>query len=222
MTRRPFTPTFDELPEIIPIFPLSGVLLLPRGRLPLNIFEPRYLEMTADALAAERIIGMVQPFEPDAESRTEAPDVYPAGCAGRVTAFEETDDGRYEISLTGLARFEIVSEQPRSRRYRRAAVRWDRFAGDLVDDDGGPIARDSLAASLRAFLESRQLEADWDAIVDLPDKEFVTWLAMYCPFRPSEKQALLECRDLADRARHLAALMEMALHEGVHDDLPRQ
>jgi Lon protease-like protein len=220
MMGRPLLSALQKLPETIPIFPLTGTLLLPRGRLPLNIFEPRYLDMTADALAGDRLIGMVQPLEPEAEERDDAPSVYPTGCAGRITAFEETEDGRYEILLTGLCRFDIVAEEPNLKRYRRARVRWDHFAGDLDEGAPGPIERESLVRSLHAYLTRRALDADWDAIGDLTDDELVTRLAMFCPFRPSEKQALLESRDQGERARNLATLMEMALHEEGQGDLP--
>ncbi len=219
MMGQPLLSALQELPETIPIFPLTGALLLPRGRLPLNMFEPRYLDMTADALAGDRIIGMVQPLQPESEERDHTPSVYPTGCAGRITAFEETDNGRYEIVLTGLCRFEIVAEEPNLKRYRRARVRWDRFAGDLGEGPCDPIEREPLVQSLRAYITQRALDADWDAIGDLTDDELVTRLAMFCPFRPSEKQALLESRDLGERAHHLATLMEMALHEAGKGDL---
>lgn len=220
MMGRPLLSALQELPKTIPIFPLTGALLLPRGRLPLNVFEPRYLDMTADALAGDRLIGMVQPLEPEAEERDDTPGVYPTGCAGRITAFEETEDGRYEILLTGLCRFEIVAEEPDFKRYRSARVRWDRFACDLDEGAPGPIARDPLVRSLHAYLMRRALDADWEAIGDLTDDQLVTRLAMFCPFRPSEKQALLESRDQGERARNLATLMEMALHEEGQGDLP--
>jgi Lon protease-like protein len=211
-----------DLPAVIPIFPLTDALLLPGGRLPLNIFEPRYVAMTADALAGDRIIGMVQPLEPDAETRDREPEVYATGCAGRITGFEESEDDRFEIDLTGLCRFEIARELPGVRGYRQVVARWDRFAGDLDDEDPGSIARGPLITALTEFLTPRGVETDWEAIDDLADAELVTWLAMFCPFRPSEKQALLECPNLAERARLLATLMEMAAHEGGYDELPRQ
>lgn len=221
MTARPL-PVSEALPGVIPIFPLTNVLLLPRGQLPLNIFEPRYVAMTTDALAGDGIIGLVQPREPDAEARTRQPEVYGTGCAGRITAFEETDDGRIEVDLTGLCRFEIARELPGVRGYRRVAARWDRFARDLEADAANAIAREPLIVALAHFLVDRGVEPDWEAIDDLSDADLVTWLAMSCPFWPSEKQALLECPDAGERARLLAALMEMALHENGYDGLPHQ
>jgi uncharacterized protein len=197
------------LPEIIPIFPLIGVLLLPRGRLPLNIFEPRYLAMTRYALKAERFIGMVQPSDPTDKSRN--PPVYPVGCAGRITSFAETDDGRYLITLTGISRFRIERELPLLDGYRRVVADWTPFAGDLAGEGELPaFDRDRLMRGLLAFFKQHQLAADWDALRTAPGERLVTTLAMMCPFEPSEKQALLEASDFAERARLLTAIVEMA------------
>jgi Lon protease-like protein len=196
-------------PEIIPIFPLIGVLLLPRGRLPLNIFEPRYLAMTRDALKAERFIGMVQPSDPTDKSRN--PPVYPVGCAGRITSFAETDDGRYLITLGGVSRFRIERELPLLDGYRRVVADWTPFEGDLADEGGEPaFDRDRLMRGLLGFFKRHQLEADWEALRTAPAERLVTTLAMMCPFEPSEKQALLEAPDFAERARLLTAIIEMA------------
>jgi Lon protease-like protein len=177
MTGRPSRFLVTDLPAVIPIFPLTDALLLPGGRLPLNIFEPRYVAMTADALAGDRIIGMVQPLDPDAETRDREPEVYATGCAGRITGFEESEDDRFEIDLTGLCRFEIARELPGVRGYRQVVARWDRFAGDLDDEDPGSIARGPLITALTEFLTPRGVETDWEAIDDLADAELVTWLA---------------------------------------------
>ena len=217
-----FRTAAGELPDTIPIIPLSGVLLLPRGRLPLNVFEPRYIELVADALAGDRIVGMVQPLVADAEEREAAPEIYATGCAGRITAFEEIDDGRFEIVLTGLSRFDIEEEPASRRSYRFVTVRWHRFQGDLRKSAACDIGRARLAEGLRCFLEPRRLDADWDAVDGLEDEEFVTWLAMLYPLRSSEKQALLESPDLTERARLLRALMDMAVHEGDRDQMPYQ
>ncbi len=205
----PFDPRFDKLPKIIPIFPLAGVLLLPRGTLPLNIFEPRYLKMTADALGAERVIGMVQPRDPAAGDGN--PEVYPTGCAGRITRFNETDDGRYLITLAGLCRFEIAQELPVYHGYRRVVPRWEAFAADLAEGIGSGIDRDRLFGRMRAYFRAQGIDADWQEIKETPDERLVTALAMLCPFEPSEKQALLECPTLAERNDAMIALMEMAL-----------
>ncbi|MFQ5955916.1 MAG: LON peptidase substrate-binding domain-containing protein [Kiloniellales bacterium] len=207
--RSPFDPGFEDLPKVIPIFPLAGVLLLPRGTLPLNIFEPRYLNMTADALRQERVIGMVQPLDPEAQG--DNPVVYPTGCAGRLTQFGETDDGRYLITLTGLCRFEIAEELPLHNGYRRVIPRWDAFAADLVEEAEPDIDRDRLVERLRPYFDAQGIDADWEAIAETPDERLVTALAMLCPFEPREKQALLECPTLAERNDAMIALMEMAL-----------
>jgi uncharacterized protein len=208
-----------ELPGILPIFPLTAVLLLPRGRLPLNIFEPRYLAMTRDALGGERLIGMVQPNEPAPVNLMEAgpgiddrmnPPVYPVGCAGRITQFSETDDGRYLLTLTGVSRFRIREELPLLSGYRRVVPDWRPFAQDR-DTLGDPeFDRERLIRGLKGFFAGRQISADWEAIEKAPGEHLVISLAMACPFAPSEKQALLEAADPDERARLLTTLVEMA------------
>ena len=201
-------PRGTTLPSILPIFPLAGVLLLPRGRLPLNIFEPRYLAMTRDALAGERLMGMVQPSDPSA--RGSEPTVYPTGCAGRITSFSETDDGRFLITLTGICRFRIREELPLLEGYRRVVPEWREFAHDLDSEDEPGFDRDRLLRGLRAYFQQHQIQADWDAIIAVPGERLVTSIPMICPFDPSEKQALLEAPDLDERARLLTAIVEMA------------
>jgi len=203
------------LPSILPIFPLTGVLLLPRGRLPLNIFEPRYLAMTRDALAGERLIGMVQPSDPQAAG--DNPPVYPTGCAGRITSFSETDDGRFLITLTGISRFHIREELPLLEGYRRVVPDWRDFARDLAGDDEPSFDRERLLRGLRAYFQHHRIEADWDAITSVPGERLVTSIAMICPFEPSEKQALLEAPDLGQRAQLLTAIVEMAALNPPHD-----
>jgi uncharacterized protein len=202
------------LPDILPIFPLTGVLLLPRGRLPLNIFEPRYLTMTKDALGGERLIGMVQPNEPQLQDNRGRgpinPPVYPVGCAGRITSFTEADDGRYMITLTGLSRFRIGEEFPVLSGYRRVRPDWQPFARDLDAQTGGEFDRDRFIRGLKAFFDQRQISADWEAIEKAAGEHLINSIAMLCPFAPSEKQALLEAPDLDERARLLIALVEMA------------
>ena len=196
------------LPSILPIFPLTGVLLLPRGRLPLNIFERCYLAMTRDALAGERLIGMVQPSDPRVAA--DNPPVYPTGCAGRITSFSETDDGSFLITLTGISRFRIREELPLLEGYRRVVPEWREFARDLASDDEPGFDRDRLLRGLRAFFQHHKIEADWDAITSVPGERLVTSIAMICPFEPSEKQALLEAPDLDKRAKLLTSIVEMA------------
>jgi len=202
------------LPDILPIFPLTGVLLLPRGRLPLNIFEPRYLTMTKDALGGERLIGMVQPSEAQIlDNRGRGPlnpAVYPIGCAGRITSFTEADDGRYMITLTGVSRFRILEEFPILSGYRRVKPDWRPFARDLDTPSGTDFDRNRFIRGLKAFFDQRQISADWEAIEKAAGEHLINSIAMLCPFAPSEKQALLEAPDLNERARLLIALVEMA------------
>ncbi|MBV9827571.1 MAG: LON peptidase substrate-binding domain-containing protein [Alphaproteobacteria bacterium] len=199
------------LPGTLPIFPLTGVLLLPRGRLPLNIFEPRYLAMTSDALGSDRLIGMIQPSNPNVGGMN--PPVYPVGCAGRLTSFSETDDGRYLITLTGVSRFRVSDELPLLRGYRRVVPDWSAFPNDREAPPRLHFERARLVAGLRQFFEQRSISVDWDAIEKAPSEYLVTSIAMACPFAPSEKQALLEAADLDARAELLTALVEMAAIE---------
>jgi uncharacterized protein len=214
----PFLPRFEALPEVLPIFALTGALLLPRGQLPLNIFEPRYLAMTRDALGGERLIGMVQPL--DGKGDAGEPPVYRMGCAGRITQFSETEDGRYLITLTGLLRFEIVRELPKDGElYRRVAPDWTRFKGDL-EESVAPLPRERFLAALKPFFARHNIDADWDALKSADDERLVTVIAMVSPFAPSEKQALLEAPDLAERAELLTALLEMSVKGGDAGDAP--
>jgi len=206
------TMRLSDLPGRIPIFPLAGVLLLPRGRLPLNIFEPRYLEMTRDAMAGAKLIGMVQPEDP-ADPAFE-PAIYPVGCAGRITSFEETDDGRYIIVLTGLARFRVARELARDSLYRQVEADWQPYAADLETPDESGIDRERLVPALGAYLKAAGIEIEPRAVAAAPGAVLVDQLSMVCPFQPGEKQALLEAPDLSERARVMLALMEMALLAG--------
>ena len=197
-----------QLGPTIPIFPLAGVLLLPRGVLPLNIFEPRYLAMVNDALAGDRMIGMIQPREP--RSRAEAPEVYRIGCAGRISSFEETADGRYLIALTGVSRFAVDDELTTTRGYRRVQVDWSDFTDDLAEAAPITLNRDRFIQALVCFFQQNGLQANWDAVRETPDERLITSLAMICPFEPSEKQALLEAPTLAERAALMVTLLEMS------------
>jgi Lon protease-like protein len=216
--RSPFEPTFEQLPETLPIFPLSGVLLLPGGKLPLNIFEPRYLTMVFDALAGPRLIGMVQPVQPGgfAGDGLPTPDgrptVHRIGCAGRIVSFSETDDGRLLLALSGICRFEIVRElEPAQGGYRRVSSVFSAFRADLDrrGDEKGELDRERLMAALAAFFRGRNLSTDWEAVKKAADSNLVTSLSMVLPFGPAEKQALLEATDSAARAKLLVALLEM-------------
>jgi uncharacterized protein len=209
MTRGPFDPAFEALPASLPIFPLSGALLLPGGKLPLNIFEPRYLAMIRDALAGDRLIGMVQPTEPESSGRP--PAVYPIGGAGRIVSFSETEDGRYLITLAGLCRFRIRQELPGANGYRRVEPDFTAFRGDMEPMAGAEVDRDRLLTSLKLYFKLHGISADWKAIAEAADDKLVTTLAMICPFADAEKQALLESPDLTERSRMMIALIELAL-----------
>ena len=200
----------EPLPVRIPIFPLNGVLLLPNAKLPLNIFEPRYLDMIRDAMAGDRIIGMIQPLN-KAECSA-IPPIYDIGGAGRITSFEETPDNRFHITLTGLSRFAVIEELAVTTRYRQAVADWDRFAADRWAEDEAPgVDRNRLLTALQAYLEMAQIPAEWESIARAEIGPLITSLAMICPFGPAEKQALLEAPDLFERSRILTALVEMAL-----------
>lgn len=217
-----FHPAVDALPEVFPIFPLEGVLLLPRGRLPLNIFEPRYLAMTEDALGAGRMLAMVQP-DGTGETAPAGPHLYSVGCLGRISSFTETDDGRMLITLTGVIRCEMASELDMRRGYRRVSGDYSRFLDDLsLEEHPIGIERQLLLDALRGYFTHRKLEANWDAIKRIPDDMLVITVAMTCPFEPAEKQALLEAPDLKTRAEILVAVTEIELAKGRTGETPLQ
>lgn len=199
MPYNPFDPSFENLPEIIPIFPLEGALLLPRGELPLNIFEPRYLAMVADALQGNRLIGIIQPN-------------YKTGCVGRIIKFEEMIDGRYLISLRGLCRFQLGQQVPISTlSYRRAYVLWSEFKDDMNKISSLEMDKKHLKNLLRRYFETNSLSLDWDLVDEVADEGLLTALAMICPLSPTEKQALLEAKCCKSRADLLIKLLEMSL-----------
>jgi Lon protease-like protein len=201
------------LPAELPVFPLSGVLLLPGGRVPLQIFEPRYLALIEDALGAGRMLGMVQPVKPARDPVPDGVALYPVGCAGRIVSFAESDDGRYFVILAGVSRFRIRAELPGKRGYRRIAPDWAPFACDREDGPEPEIDRPRLVKAARAFFAARGFAAEDKSLDELNGPALVTWLAMACPFGASEKQALLECACHAERAETLAATLELAAHE---------
>jgi hypothetical protein len=207
-----FHPAFDALPPEIPIFPLSGALLLPEGRLPLNIFEPRYLAMVEDSLAGGRMFGMVQP-DPSLPRTEAGSQIFRVGCLGRVSSFSETEDGRLLVTLTGVIRFRILEEAAMRRGYRRARVEYGDFAPDMALEGPPPaIDRAALLAALRPYFKARGIEANWEAVEQTGDAMLVTTLCMLCPFDVREKQALLEAPGPAERAEMLVALMHMDSH----------
>ena len=200
-----------QLPEVIPVFPLPGVLLLPFGELPLNVFEPRYLAMCDDALGGPRLIGMIQPQDPDSAARD--PDLCRIGCAGRITGFRETLDNRYLVTLTGLCRFAVVDELEPKDGYRRVRADWGAFRADFKTPDPRGVSRARLLPVLRDYCKAANLAADWRSIEKVSGAQLVTVLAMLCPFAAREKQALLESDDLAGRAELMISLMAMAVLE---------
>lgn len=215
MTARAFLPTaMDQLPSEIPIFPLTGALLLPLGHLPLNIFEQRYVAMISDALQTpQRLIGMVQAADMNV-SMGEAP-VHGLGCAGRLSAFSENDDGTILVTLTGVVRFEIGEELPlASGGYRKIRPDYSRFATDLTpslpSSDDEDTLRVSIIDATKRYFEAKGFNTDWDGINGLGLVELITSLGMACPFDPMEKQALLEAESVEDRAKTLTQIMTMA------------
>lgn len=206
----------DELPDVVPLFPLDGALLLPRCQLPLNIFEPRYLAMVDDALKGERIIGMIQPVP--ALVTTANPALENVGCLGRITEFAESGDGRYIVTLTGIVRFRLAQELEVETPYRQARLDLTPYLSDFSPNVGAEqVDRANLLKTLAAYLDANQLEADWQSIKDAPNEALVNALAMMSPFGGREKQALLEAPDLGARADMLIAVTEMSLARGGTD-----
>ena len=206
-----------DLPSVISVFPLPGALLLPRARLPLHLFEPRYLTMLEDALRTpHRLIGMVQPFDgPDKNGR-----LHSIGCAGKVTAFSETEDGRYMITLSGASRFRIIEEVEGFTPYRRFNVSWagfDRDFGPAETDDC--FDRPAFLAKLAQFFEAQGLSTDWESLEEAEDELLVNSLSMLCPFEPEDKQALLEAPSLTTRRETLMTLIEFALRSGNGEEI---
>jgi Lon protease-like protein len=201
-----------DLPDVIPVFPLPGALLLPRGQMPLNIFEPRYLAMVDDALASRhRLIGMIQPdsAHPGPEDK---PHLFRVGCVGRITQIAESGDGRYLMQLTGIVRFRIEEELAVETSYRQCRVSYEPFADDFVARKGEEaVDRKALLRALAEFLEANDLKADWEGIENAPNEALVNALAMMSPYGPAEKQALLEAPDLKTRAEILVAVTEIEL-----------
>ena len=202
-----------DLPSVIPVFPLPGALLLPRGRLPLHIFEPRYLQMIEDCMKTpERLIGMIQPIE--------GRGLHKIGCAGRLSAFSETEDGRYMITLSGISRFRVLQEVEGFTPYRRCEVDWAGFERDT----GGPetdagLNRDALMASLCRFFEDRGLSTDWDSLKEAEPELLINSLSMLLPLEPEDKQALLEAPSLTTRRETLVTLIEYALRGGSGEEI---
>jgi Lon protease-like protein len=210
--------TISDLPQRIPVFPLRGCILLPRTSLPLNIFEPRYLAMLDDVIRGDRLIGIIQPVGDGGDTgspQDRTAPLHSVGCAGRLVAFQELDDGRLVISLTGIARFELNGEAEVAKPYRMFGVDYRRFAADL-DRKGeeDTVDRTRLLDALRRYLGARNLEADWDAIARSSTEQLINCLSVASPFGCEEKQALLEAKDLKTRAETLVTLAEMEIAAG--------
>ena len=210
-----------DLPLVIPVFPLDGALLLPGGQLPLNIFEPRYLNMLDDAMSGERIIGMIQTRPNASGADPQRPSLAPVGCAGRVTSFAETSDGRYLITLTGVCRFRAGEELPVRTPYRQVRADFAPYEPDLREDPAGVRTApdiDRLLSALRRYLDHRGLAIDWGDAESAPSDALINSLAMALPFDPMEKQALLEAETIFERKATLTALLEIDAASGDDDE----
>ncbi len=209
MKPNPFLPRFEDLPAELPLFPLSGAVVMPGVQLPLNIFEPRYLRMVDYALATQHLIGMVQPRLTEQNGDL----IYQVGCGGRITSYTETHDGRIVLVLTGFCRFEVIQELQTPQDFRRAQVSWQRFSSDY----NAPSAladREQLLSSLRSYCTRHHVEVPWDDIAKMVDSELVNLLCTHLPLDVDDKQALVETVDLSERATLMCGLMDMSALAG--------
>ncbi len=211
MLDNPLDTDFDTLPDTLPVFPLDGVLLLPRGHLPLNIFEPRYIAMVNEALRTHRLIGMVQPSGPSIGPLP----LFKTGCAGRIVQFQETEDKRYLITLRGVARFEVKQELEMSHGFRRVRPDWSKFSEDFEKIECLGVDRPRLVSMLEVYFEQNDMSIDWKLVTAVNDEKLMTCLAMICPFSPGEKQALLEAPSCKARASLFMNLLEIAIKSDV-------
>jgi len=200
--------TLEDLPGTLSVFPLTGILLLPRGQLPLNVFEPRYLALIDAALSGDRLIGMIQPTQ--SEDQVLKPALSAVGCAGRITGYRESEDGHYLITVTGVCRYRVVEELTTETPFRRVRADFSAFLDDLVAPDESDFPRERLLVTLKDYLSRRDLKADWKSVMSAPPETLVNALAMLCPFEPAEKQALLEAPSWDERVDTLLALLDMA------------
>ncbi len=215
----PYTSASD-FPDVIPLFPMAGALLLPRGQMPLNVFEPRYVEMVDAALKSSRLIGIVQPL-PDQSSRISKPKLYKIGCIGRITQFAETGDGRYILTLSGIIRFEMLEELAALTPYRQCRFEVEPYLVDLEARAGEEaVDRQALIEALRKFSKANDVAIDWDGVKEAPNEALVNALSMMSPYGIKEKQALLEAVDLKSRAEMLVAITEMELARQSSDGEP--
>ena len=205
------TPKFEALPDALPVFPLEGVLLLPQGQLPLHIFEPRYLAMVDDVLKTHRLIGMIQPRDNGGLMET--------GCVGKITHFQELEDARYMMTLTGICRFDVAKEIEPGRGYRRVAANWSAYKNDT--QSAGiclDIDREGLLSLLKAYFKKNEMQCEWEMMSVVPNDKLMTALAMICPFDSDEKQALLEAKDCKTRADLFTKLLTMSVYGMSHDN----
>lgn len=207
MDKNPYAPPFSSLPASLPIFPLTGVLLLPNGQLPLNIFEPRYLAMVEDALASNRLIGMIQLKDDNT--------LYQTGCAGKITEFAELANGRFVINLTGINRFRIETELKTVCAYRIVKPDWSDFQNDDQIPKSLGVCRETLLNHLCSYFKAQSMSCDFDKFSEIEDSKLITTLAMVCPFEPTEKQAILEEICHVKRAKTFMAMLEMAARAGI-------
>jgi len=205
------TSGLEELPAILPVFPLTGALLLTTGQLPLNVFEPRYVDMVRDAMESHRVIGIIQPRDP--ENMTHEPPLYSVGCAGKICEFSETETDIFRITLEGMCRFQVTEEIERVTKYRQVRANYTPFQQDRVPPKERLVDRNALQGVLRHFLEFENEEEDWEALNALADDNLVNSLSMICPFSPAEKQALLEAQNVLARAELLISLLTMMMQQ---------
>ncbi len=204
----PFMPKFADLPAELPVFPLAGAVAMPGIQLPLNIYEQQYLNMIQDVLATDHLIGMIQPLI--GQEDVEVPALHRVGCAGRVTSYSETQDGRVVIVLTGVCRFEVQGELEETRGYRRVRAGWSRFAHDFQPETGHLVNRERFLASLRSYVRPRGVEIPWDDLKAMEDLDLINLLTAHLPLPSEDKQALIETINLVDRAELMRGLMDMA------------
>ncbi|MGB4335262.1 MAG: LON peptidase substrate-binding domain-containing protein [Chromatiaceae bacterium] len=204
----PFMPKFADLPAELPVFPLAGAVAMPGIQLPLNIYEPQYLNMIQDVLATDHLIGMIQPLI--GQEDVEVPALHRVGCAGRVTSYSETQDGRVVIVLTGVCRFEVQGELEETRGYRRVRAAWSRFAHDFQPETGHLVNRERFLVSLRSYVRPRGVEIPWDDLKAMEDLDLINLLTAHLPLPSEDKQALIETINLVDRAELMRGLMDMA------------
>ncbi len=197
----------DTLSPTIPVFPLSGALLLPRGELPLHVFEQRYRDMVRDSASSHGLIGMIQPTRP--ESTVNRSDLYGTGCVGRMSGLRRTDDGRYYLTLIGLCRYDVAEELPMTHAYREVVADYRRYLSDVDPAEPAVMDREKLLSALRSYLDAQDMETDWDRLYRVDEETLVNALAMMCPFDPREKQALLEAADIRERSEILTSLFTM-------------